>query len=65
MFKCEKCGRITEPGEKQHKKVIETREKIYKNEDKHGNIKTSKGTEIVKEINICEECFFCDTIEPS
>ncbi len=57
MFKCEKCERITRPGEKQHKKVVETREKIYKNEDKHGNIKTSKGAEIVKEINICEECY--------
>ena len=57
MLKCEKCGRITEPNEKQHKKIVKTRERIYKNQDKYGNTKTSKGFEIVKEINICEECF--------
>ena len=57
MFKCEQCGTITKPGETQHKKVIKVREKNYKNEDKYGNIKTTKGFETVKEINICEECF--------
>lgn len=56
MFKCEKCGRTTRTGEKQHKKVIETREKNYTNLDTYGNKKTSKGWEIVKEINICEKC---------
>ena len=57
MFRCEECSKITQPNEKQHKKVVETREKTYKNEDKYGNIKTTKGFETVKEINICEECF--------
>ena len=56
MFKCEKCGKTTRAGEKQHKKVVETREKTYTNLDIYGNKKTSKGWEIVKEMNICEEC---------
>lgn len=34
MFKCEQCGKITKAGDKQYKKVIETREKIYHYEDK-------------------------------
>lgn len=57
MFRCEKCGKITKPGEKQSKKVIKTREKSYINKDKYGKEKITIGHEIVKEINICEECF--------
>ena len=51
MFKCDKCGKITKPREKQTKKVVEKRDKIYTNGDKE-----STGKEIVKEINLCEEC---------
>jgi len=56
MFRCEQCGKITRAGEKQTKKVIETRNKFYINEDKYGNKKKTEGTEIAKEINLCEEC---------
>lgn len=56
MFKCEQCGRITKAGEKQTKKIIETRNKTYINEDRNGNKKKTEGAEIVKEINLCEEC---------
>ena len=56
MFKCDKCKRITKAGEKQHKKVVETREKVYINIDKYGKEKRTTGTEIVKEINVCERC---------
>lgn len=56
MFKCEMCGNITKPKEKQHKKTIKTREKNYTYLDKYRNERTSKGSEIVKEINICEKC---------
>ena len=51
MFKCDRCKKITKSGEKQTKKVIETRNKNYINGDK----KTT-GKEIVKEINLCEKC---------
>lgn len=56
MFRCEMCGNITQSGEKQHKKVVETRNRVYHYLDKYGKEKTSKGTEIVKEIKICEKC---------
>lgn len=56
MFKCQICGKITKAGEKQTKKIVETRDKKYNYIDKHGNKKVSTGFEIVKEINICEEC---------
>lgn len=56
MFKCELCGKTTKAGEKQTKKVIETRNKIYSNILPNGKEKISDGYEIVKEINVCEEC---------
>ena len=56
MFKCDKCKRITKSGEKQHKKVVEKRNKTYINIDKYGKEKRTTGTEIVKEINVCEKC---------
>ena len=56
MFKCQKCGKITQKGEKQHKKIIATRNKIYQYLDKYGQERTAKGWEIEKEINICEKC---------
>lgn len=56
MFKCGICGEITKAGEKQNKKIVETREKEYVYVNKHGKEVTSKGSEIVKEINVCEKC---------
>lgn len=56
MFKCQICNKITKSGEKQNKKIIRTRKKVYKYADKNGKIKESQGTEIVKEINICDNC---------
>lgn len=60
MFKCEKCHKITQPGEKLHKHPIAFRDKVYQTEISNGfkkKIITSYGKEIIKEINICEECF--------
>lgn len=56
MFRCEKWGKVTQAGEKQHKEIVKTRNKTYNHTDKYGKEKISKGTEIVKEINVCEEC---------
>lgn len=56
MFKCEICGKITKAGEKQTKKIIVTRNVKYSNILPNGKEKITDGTEIVKEINICEEC---------
>lgn len=57
MYKCDKCHKVTKPGEKQHKKVIEVRNKTYYYTDKNGQERRTAGAEIVKEINICDECF--------
>mgnify|MGYP004606900099 CR=1 FL=1 len=56
MFKCELCGKTTKAGEKQTKKIIQTRDVKYSNILPNGKEKISDGYEIVKEINICEEC---------
>ena len=59
MFKCDKCGRITEPREKLIKKPILTRDRVYQQVIKKGfyeKVNTTVGYEIVKEINLCEKC---------
>ena len=47
-FECQQCKRTTGLGEKQYKKVLETRPRKYKN----GGV----GWEIVKEIAVCQQC---------
>lgn len=58
MFKCEICHKITEPREKLTKYPVKFRDKVY--QKNHPFIKnkivTSYGKEIVKEINVCENC---------
>lgn len=60
MYKCQKCGRLTKPGEKQNKLVVQTREKTYINkviENKREIEKVTTGFEIAKEINVCDKCY--------
>ena len=40
-----------------HKVAVLFRDRSYINYDKKGNEKLSKGKEIVKEVNMCENCF--------
>lgn len=56
MYRCDICGKVTKSGEKQNKKIVETRDKIYNYRDKYGKERVAKGTEIVKEINVCKKC---------
>lgn len=56
MYRCDICKEITKSGEKQNKKIIKTRTKKYHYIDKYGKEQTSEGSEIVKEINVCEKC---------
>jgi hypothetical protein len=61
MFRCEKCNRITVPGEKATRLVTVERDVEYPSRNyKIGEVKFydpgGYGTEIVKEILICEEC---------
>lgn len=64
MFNCERCGKTSQPGQPSYRKVVETREKTYPYRS-HANrggpfdIRDDPGgtgTEIVREITICEEC---------
>lgn len=48
MFKCQQCGKITEPREFMTKKTVAVREWI----DSHGY----KRKDIEKEVHICNEC---------
>lgn len=70
MYKCQKCGKVTDPGEKLNKLVTSTREKTYVNimidkktgnllKDKSGNTieKITKGFETNREENLCTKCF--------
>ena len=59
MFRCQKCNRQSDKGEKPTMVVVETRPKSY--EVKHrinrkDVYKTYHGTEIVKELKVCGEC---------
>lgn len=59
MFRCDKCGRITDPREKLTKKTVLTRERVYQQVTGKGyyeKVNTTVGNEIVKEINLCEKC---------
>jgi len=51
MFVCESCGEQVPSGVKQHKKVIQTRKKVYTN-----GKKVTTGYETVREIGVCPKC---------
>lgn len=63
MFKCENanCGISTAPRQPENKIITETRSKTYENKIRHGKQKgtilTTHGSEIVKEIRVCPQCF--------
>jgi len=56
MFRCEKCGKLSVPGEKAHKLVTGKRERIYNVKDRYGETRQVKGWEIEKEITVCINC---------
>ena len=61
MFKCQICSKQSQSGEKENK-VFSYRPKTYKNEikvkgqKKKTKIKISQGTEITKEVIVCNTC---------
>ena len=54
MYVCELCFGVSQPRDKQIKRVVETRERIYY--DTSGRNKIGEGREIVKEQVICASC---------
>lgn len=72
MFYCDRCKKITAPREPCNKVVVEIRPKVYKSikriesykdESVIEKIVESKGTEIVKEVQLCSMCFALSTHE--
>ena len=58
MYKCERCGQSTAPGDKMEKIVTETRSKVYMAKNKRGReYEAGRGWEIVKEIAVCPQCW--------
>lgn len=59
MYKCGVCNSVVEAGAPAYKLVVEKRNKSYQNPSKKvkGEVKYSKGWEIVKEVLVCRECF--------
>ncbi len=51
-YRCEECGKVSKPGEKQNRIVVETREVDYEQKD----FTRTKGWEIVREIKVCDKC---------
>lgn len=54
MFRCEQTGKVTKPGEKMKKIVVETRERVYHDEDGY---EIGRGIEIVREISVSEAAY--------
>lgn len=52
MFKCDTCHEDVGPRIPEIHVITQTRKRVYKNE--HGH--ESNGTEIVKQIRVCEDC---------
>lgn len=58
MFQCGSCHFTSEAKEKPLRVVSETRERIYEHRDPITGVPigSSKGSEIVSEINLCPRC---------
>ena len=63
MFRCEResCGKSVEPRQPQHTIVVESRDKTYERKiykrKKLIRVEEILGSEIVKEIKVCPECY--------
>ena len=53
MYNCAECNKLSQPGEKLNRKVIQTRKKDYF-DDKGKQV--GSGFEIVREIGVCTKC---------
>lgn len=55
MFKCQNCGEVSKPRQRQYKFTTKSREKTYP-AFIDGRRVLSSGREIVEEISVCEKC---------
>ena len=54
MFHCDDCDALVPPRTKPNKVIAKKRKKFYEYDE---GKKVIQGWEIVKEINICDECY--------
>lgn len=57
MFKCDNCGKTTEPREKMNLRTSKVRNKSYGVPSKKDKYIEATGTEIVEQQKLCKECF--------
>lgn len=56
MFKCQNCNQVSKPNETRKQVVTDTRVRVYQHMDEEGYPYTTQGTEILKEVGVCNEC---------
>lgn len=56
MYKCDKCGRVSEPKEKCNIVPVELRTKHYPVSSSQVKLEGATGQEIVKERKLCGDC---------
>jgi hypothetical protein len=56
MFYCQACNKLSQPGEKPRRVVVETRDRVYTRKKGDKEIILGRGTEIVREVDLCTPC---------
>jgi len=61
MYKCESCNKLSAPRVALNKKVVSSRKvsyvnKVWDREKEEEFTKTTEGSEIVKELSVCNNC---------
>lgn len=57
MFICDFCKKQAKAKTRANRVVVKSREKFYEKKTQNGVRKVSSGSEIAKEIIICDDCF--------
>ena len=57
MFICQKCDKVSQPNEPSVLVVSETRQVQYTNKLSNGDVRVSRGWEIVSELRVCSDCY--------
>lgn len=56
MFYCQACKKLSQPNQKPHRKVVETRDRVYSRKKGDKEFVVGRGTETVREANLCPPC---------
>lgn len=60
MFHCHGCKKLSQPGEKPHRVIVEKRDRVYtrkmRDKGKEREVTVGRGWEIVREASLCAPC---------